>query len=66
MKVICIDNKCGEHLFSLTIGKEYESECSLREDYEIVNDYEDCCPYPKYLFITKSEIRNQKLEEIGI
>jgi len=66
MKVICVDNKCGEHLFSLTIGKEYEYECSLREDCEIVNDYGICCSYPKYLFITKSEIRNQKLEEIGI
>jgi hypothetical protein len=72
MKVICINNKeCG--VYSLTIGKLYNvintySEYSNKNKlvYIILNDDEYFWKYSCDLFKTIDEVRQEKLEDLGI
>lgn len=66
MKVICVDNKCGEHLFSLTIGKEYYIIQVYWDYYRLRNDLGDFISYSKEFFMSIKEYRNRRLEEIGV
>ena len=71
MKVMCICNKelsakFGYITWNLTIGRIYEAQKEI-DSYQILDEtigHE--FSYPKDLFITIDEMRNQKLEEIGI
>ncbi len=74
MKVICIENW---HFSSLTIGKEYDCKNvkhllntspinKMIILYSIIDDYNVEGYYSKNLFITKEELRDKKLKEIGI
>ena len=73
MKVVCIDNK-GYHPeldnhFCLTIGKEYDAYIGIYECdfyYEVMNDIGTKCPYSMKYFINQEEMRDKKLEELGI
>ena len=67
MKLICINNKIGEHNYlNLIIGKEYEciKETLFHYVVKVNNNYRGV--FEKYYFITMEEYRNQKLRELGI
>jgi hypothetical protein len=70
MKVICKSTKDhSDELFwqgSLKIGKEYEVLQKIDLEYLIMNDYEFEHLYSVKCFVTKQELRNQKLKELGI
>ena len=74
MKVICKSTKdYSDDLFwqgSLTIGKEYDIlDTKLYispSEYMIMNDYGFEHLYPVKCFITKQELREEKLNELGI
>lgn len=66
MKIICIKNKIENITWEITIGKVYESKIDKKNFYQIINERGAIFYYPKELFITMSEYRNHKLEEIGI
>ena len=71
MKVICKSTKdYSDDLFwqgSLTIGKEYNTPATLdTTEYMIMNDYGFEHLYPVKCFVTKQELREDKLNELGI
>lgn len=71
MKVICKSTKdYSDDLFwqgSLTIGKEYNTPAALdTTEYMIMNDYGFEHLYPVKCFVTKQELREDKLNELGI
>jgi hypothetical protein len=76
MKVICIDNKYTDNIKypQLIVGKEYECVEIFHNDIydtitykiKISNINNDWWFYPSNIFKTIDEIRNQKLEELGI
>jgi hypothetical protein len=76
MKVICKStkdhvglNRDSDELFwqgSLTIGKEYEVLQIIDLEYVMMNDYGFEHLYPVKCFITKQELREEKLKELGI
>ena len=71
MKVICKSTKdYSDELFwqgSLTIGKEYNTPATLdATEYMIMNDYGFEHLYPVKCFVTKQELREEKLNELGI
>ena len=74
MKVICKSTKdYSDDLFwqgSLTIGKEYDIlDTKLYispSEYMIMNDYGFEHLYPVKCFVTKQELREDKLNELGI
>ena len=72
MKVICKSTKdYSDDLFwqgSLTIGKEYDILDNFISpgEYMIMNDYGFEHLYPVKCFITKQELREEKLNELGI
>jgi hypothetical protein len=73
MKAICIENQIEHCRFNLSIGKEYEVSMNpTKKDFYFIEYKETLYSkaislgYPKDLFITQEEIRNQKLEELGI
>lgn len=75
MKVTCVKNISdfetisNDNHFSLTVGKEYDADIKVinhNEFYYIRNDLGNKNIYGKSYFVTKGEIRNQKLEEFGI
>jgi len=73
MKVICKSTKDhSDELFwrgSLTISKEYEvlnTNYISSGEYLIMNDYGFEHLYPVSCFLTKQELRENKLKELGI
>ena len=74
MKVICKSTKDhSDDLFwqgSLTIGKEYDIlDTKLYispSEYMIMNDYGFEHLYPVKCFVTRQELREEKLNELGI
>lgn len=80
MKVICKSTKdySDEEFWmgSLTVGKEYEildqnkhfvhTDYISPDEYMIMNDYGFEHLYPVKCFITKQELREDKLNELGI
>lgn len=82
MKVVCIDNisdfvsilgKPTEHhpdgsTYLLTIGKTYHViiDDVFEDSYFIKNDKGDGCIYSRRLFKLLDEVREQKLNELGI
>lgn len=64
MRLICVNNY--DDILFLTIGKEYK--CIRNDDriYVVINDTGNECIYLKKYFLTIDEIRNKKLEELGI
>lgn len=76
MKVICKSTKdYSDDLFwqgSLSIGKEYEVLQQINDnsigyiEYSIVNNYGFEHIYPTKCFVTKQELREDKLNELGI
>jgi hypothetical protein len=64
MKVICIKN-CNDsgYLFNLEIGKIYDVNDIINSDnYRVFRTRYKY--YPKYLFKTLSEIRNEKIDKL--
>lgn len=73
MKVICKSTKdySDEEFWmgSLTIGREYDTldtNYISPDEYMIMNDYGFEHLYPVKCFLTKQELREQKLNELGI
>ena len=70
MKVICVNNKSGNDEFIyITIGKLYnvsDSTTGLGGLCEIIDDNGELCLYPKSAFVPLSEVREEKLNSIGI
>jgi hypothetical protein len=70
MKVICKSTKDhSDDLFwqgSLTVGKEYEVLQIIDLEYVIMNDYGFEHLYPVKCFVTRQELREEKLNELGI
>jgi hypothetical protein len=68
MKVICIDKKYPD----LTIGKEYDATSRSDSDNYMIQHESDNSNYLKFglfsksSFMTLSEYRSKRLEEIGI
>ncbi len=50
----------------LTIGKEYIVDSIYEDRYLIENDYGILSYYSQYLFTKLEDIRNDKLNELGI
>ena len=76
MKVVCINNKGNEDVFTLnkiydnhynyiTISKIYDILEETKDGFRILND-DDCdiCCYPKECFKLISEIRNDKIDKL--
>lgn len=76
MKVICKSTKEYSDepitikfwMRSLTIGKEYDTLDNYisPNEYMIMNDYGFEHLYPVKCFVTKQELREEKLNELGI
>lgn len=78
MKVLCIRNKANNvnYTYGVTIGKYYDTinDSDDVNYYILVDDtgeyYNSIDGYnvalPKYLFITESQIRDDKLNELGL
>jgi hypothetical protein len=73
MKVICKSTKdySDEEFWmgSLTVGKEYDildTNYISHSEYMIMNDYGFEHLYPVKCFVTKQELREDKLNELGI
>ena len=63
-KVLCIDNfKLGNYL---TTGKWYDVIEENKTDYRIIDDRGNEFCYPKWCFKTQAEVREEKLNELGI
>jgi hypothetical protein len=63
MKVKCIDNRDWESF--LTINKTYNVVIDYDDDdYKIIDDEYEEWWYPKYLFKTIPEIRNDKINKL--
>jgi len=72
MKVICKSKKDYSDsefwMGSLTIGREYDTLDNYisPSEYMIMNDYGFEHLYPVRCFVTKQELREEKLNELGI
>ena len=73
MKVICKSTKgFGDSEFlegSLKVGREYEVLEQIQDpylEYMVMNDYGFEHFYPETLFVSKQELREEKLNELGI
>lgn len=72
MKVICKSTKDYSDsefwMGSLTIGREYDTLDNYisPSEYMIMNDYGFEHLYPVKCFVTKQELREEKLNELGI
>ena len=63
MKVFCVNN----HASSLTIGKWYDvGDRNFSTLYDIINDNGIQWAYPKFQFKTVDELREEKLDKLGI
>lgn len=69
MKVTCKSIKGYDDDFwrgSITIGSEYEVLQIIKDEYLIMNNYGFEHLYNQELFITKQDLREDKLKELGI
>lgn len=71
MKIKCISTKSSEilgalHYNFITIGKIYETLEVSDYYYYIINDNNERSNFYKGCFITIEELREQKLEQLGI
>jgi hypothetical protein len=74
MELIC--KKTGPSLdrLKLTIGKKYKPighrlnkyDNTIIQSYEVINDEGMQCYYDKSMFITLQEVRDDKLNKLGI
>jgi hypothetical protein len=62
MKVKCINN--DDYSYYLTIGKIYDVIYFNSIGYKIFNDVDYSGLYPKKLFKSLSEIRNEKIDKL--
>lgn len=63
MKVLCINNDYNSYL---NIGKWYEIIGEGNFGYKIINDHGDKRWYRKSRFKTQAEVREEKLNELGL
>ncbi len=63
MKVVCIRIP---YTYALTVGKQYDVSYFNFEYYNVISDNGDSVLVPISYFITQEEIRDKKLEELGI
>lgn len=61
MNVVCKENINGQ--FSITIGKSYEVIID-KYAYKIMDDNDEYKYYPKEMFKSLSEIRNEKINKL--
>lgn len=74
MLLICKKIGPTKDRLQLTIGKEYHSighymnknDDSIIQSYRIINDADQACYYDKSLFYSLSEIRDEKLNKLGL
>lgn len=67
MDIVCINNRVlnlMKPFDNITIGKSYQVLYTYVDSYYLVSDYGEKLIYPKYLFITLEEYRNNKLNNI--
>lgn len=71
MRILCIENKSNglmTGLINITIGKWYDSVAVTQgsDYYVLVDDEGFVTLYAKYNFTTLDELRNKRLNDIGI
>ena len=64
MKAVCINN--GNGLLNLTVGKVYDYNHTLYDQYNIADDFGIMYYFNKKHFIGLEEYREQKLNELGL
>ena len=71
MRILCIENKSNglmTGLINITVGKWYDSVSVTQgsDYYVLVDDDSFVTLYAKYNFTTLDELRNKRLNDIGI
>lgn len=74
MKLICKKTGPTKDRFKLTIDKEYNSiahyfnryDDNIIQSYKVINDDGRECLYDESMFYSVEEMRNKKLENLGI
>ena len=66
MNVVCIIREKGGFIYGLTIGKWYEVIENTNGYYLIYDNNNVSWSYSKTWFKTKAEIRDEKLNELGL